>query len=203
MAEGKFVTLEGLDGSGLTTQAGLLYDWVRGKVPFQITKEPTPGAVGGLIRRALQGEVGLDEATIALLFAADRLDHLTQEIEPWLKQGINVLCDRYRLSSYAYQSVDLPWEWVRSINSQARRPDLTIVLQVSPAECVQRMSRSRLGVERYETEARLGKVWANYEKIIPTLQFEGEKIHILDGERGIEEVQGDLRKLVSPLLGLE
>ncbi|MBI2845635.1 MAG: dTMP kinase [Chloroflexi bacterium] len=202
MAEGKFITLEGLDGSGLTTQAGLLYDWVRGKIPFQVTKEPTPGAVGSLIRRALQGEVALDEETIALLFAADRLDHLTQEIEPWLKQGINVLCDRYRLSSYAYQSVDLPGEWVRTINSRARRPDLTIVLQVSPAVCVERMSRSRPGVERYETEARLSKVWANYEKIIPTLQADGEKIHILDGERGIEEVQSDLRQLVGPLLGL-
>lgn len=202
MPEGKFITLEGLDGSGLTTQAGLLMDWIQGKIPFQSTKEPTAGPVGSLIRKALQGEIALDEATIALLFAADRLDHLAQEIEPWLKQGSNVLCDRYRLSSYAYQSLDLPWEWVRTLNSRARHPDLTIVLKVPPAVCVARMSRSRPGAERYETETKLSKVWDNYQRIIPILEAEGEKIHIVDGDRSAKEVQSDLRKIIGPFLGL-
>lgn len=141
---GRFIVIEGIDGAGTTTQVGRLVDRLRKKnVPARGTREPSDGPVGTLIRQVLAGRVVVPGgrapgwATMALLFAADRVDHVEAEIEPALANGGVVISDRYDASSLAYQSVtsggggDAAVKWIAEINLQARRPDLTIVLDVS------------------------------------------------------------------------
>src|SRR5512139_742195 len=115
MIEGLFIAIEGIDGAGTTTQAKLLFDGLRARgLPVHLTREPSDGPIGVLIRQILTGRVvvpGLqgprapDWATMALLFAADRLDHVEAEIAPNLADGVTVVSDRYDYSSVAYQSV--------------------------------------------------------------------------------------------------
>src|SRR5690242_14637174 len=109
MHRGMLVALEGIDGSGTSTQMGPLAALVRARgCEVVTTAEPTGGPIGMLLRQALRRQLRLDDATLALLFAADRLDHLSHEVEPALARGAVVLTDRYILSSYAYQSSTLP-----------------------------------------------------------------------------------------------
>lgn len=142
---GRFVVVEGIDGAGTTTQAGLLATRLRksGRTVRE-TAEPSGGPIGSLIRQVLTGRLvsagGLAPGwqTMALLFAADRMDHVETEIAPSLASGVDVISDRYDASSLAYQSVMSgrrggdAVEWIRSLNRHARRPDLTLVLDVPP-----------------------------------------------------------------------
>ena len=186
---GKFITLEGVDGSGISTQTGLLRSWMEenraffGKTYF--TKEPTEGPVGGLIRLALAKRLKpLDERVMALLFAADRLDHLycageneqKEGIVNLLNKGFNVVSDRFYLSSFAYQSLQVDLEWVRQINSFSKKPDLIILLQVPVEESAQRRSASRIHEELYENSGSLAAISRNYDKIARHLNL---KVKIL------------------------
>jgi dTMP kinase len=141
---GRFVVLEGLDGAGTTTQAARLAATLRERrVPVRVTREPSDGPIGTMVRQVLAGRIVLPAgrspgwATMALLFAADRMDHVESEIEPFLQQGGTVISDRYDASSLAYQSVvsgrggSETVEWIRALNRHALRPDLTIALDVS------------------------------------------------------------------------
>src|SRR5207247_6819046 len=116
---GKLIVFEGLDGSGQTTQAQLLVKWFfekRGQVAHY-TKEPTDSPIGAIVKLALSHrlvtpadrseQTPLDSITMSLLFAADRIDHLNNDVIPKLKDGIQVIADRYYLSSLAYQSLEV------------------------------------------------------------------------------------------------
>lgn len=197
---GKFIVFEGLDGSGQTTQAGLLKEWYDNKTHqlAYYTKEPTEGPWGSILRNVLSHRIvsskkdkeyePIDEHTLALSFAADRMDHLNNEIIPKLRDGIVVICDRYYLSSFAYQRLDADFDWIRKINSKALRPDLTLFLDVPASICKQRMNKQRWHVELYEQLSKLELVKENYDKAIETLKQEGEKIAVLDGSQPVEEV---------------
>src|SRR3989338_4768889 len=103
---GKFITFEGLDGSGITTQATLLRNYFLSKnKDALLTKEPTEGLIGGVIKAALRGEWKTNPLTLQMLFAADRAHHLNSEIEPALKRNKTVICDRYILSSLVFGSL--------------------------------------------------------------------------------------------------
>jgi dTMP kinase len=144
---GLFVVLEGLDGAGTTTQTERLQRRLAAAGhTVHTTREPTPGPIGAVLRQALTHRLVVPSAgggkapswqTMALLFAADRLDHLDAEILPALARGAIVISDRYDLSSLTYQSVTAPADeaeaavrWVRELNRHALRPDLTLVLNV-------------------------------------------------------------------------
>jgi hypothetical protein len=112
MQQGRLIVLEGVDGSGTTTHTRLLCGHLRElDVPVHQTAQPSQGPIGGLLRQALTGRVVVSNAaggarppawtTMALLFAADRMDHLESELEPNLSEGITVVCDRYDHSSVA------------------------------------------------------------------------------------------------------
>src|SRR4051794_5711725 len=104
MTAGKLIVLEGIDGAGTTTQAQRLGKHFGARV--HVTREPSDGAAGILIRQILRGEYHpYDHTALALLFAADRLDHLKREIEPQLQKGVHVISDRYVISSLVYQSL--------------------------------------------------------------------------------------------------
>src|SRR3954464_11602121 len=111
--KGRFVVLEGIDGAGTTTQVARLAERLRkdGGQPVRVTREPSDGPIGSLVRQVLTGRIVIPGgrapggATMALLFAADRMDHVESDIEPFLGQGGIVVSDRYDASSLAYQSV--------------------------------------------------------------------------------------------------
>ena len=182
---GLFVVVEGIDGCGSTTHAKLLAKAIRSRGPeVVLTCEPSTGPIGSLIRQVLQrrlfvpdatGPRNFDWSTMALLFAADRMDHLDSTVAPALRAGSVVISDRYDLSSLAYQSVTAhsgadPIPWIRQLNAQALRPDLTIVIDV-PAEVAEERRRARGGVEEMfearELQARLAMVYARAEELVP------------------------------------
>ena len=204
---GKLIVFEGIDGSGLTTHAERLQRWMNrsGTKKACLTKEPTSGPIGALIRLKLTGRIDLDEATLALMFAADRLDHLNNLIIPRLSSGINVICDRYYLSSLAYQSLSLDTDWIKSINRMARRPDLTILLDVPAHICWERIARERWHVELYETETTLDKVRANYHRFVQELRAAGENIVVIkgytqSGSRPIREIELEVQEAVRSVI---
>ena len=212
MKRGKFIVLEGIDGAGCTTEAIKLRDYIDSKLrlPVHLTKEPTDGPVGGLIRSILAKRVGapsndgtfqtLEPHSLALLFAADRVDHLEVDIKPKLDGGVVVVCDRYYLSSLAYQSLHVDLKWLEAINAKCITPDLTIFIQVPPLVAERRRNRTRWHVELYEETAKLERVEDNYLQIIELLQRRGHNIVIIDGNRPPREVQRDIIAVVRPLL---
>ena len=214
MIEGLFIVLEGVDGAGTTTHTGLLADTLRGRgLPVTATREPSDGPVGGMIRQILSGRVvvpGISGnrpsswSTMALLFAADRLDHLEATVHPNLMDGVTVLSDRYDYSSVAYQSITGGGEpetvdWVRTINQHARRPDLTIVLDVSPEEAGRRRDERDTGREIYdgaELQTMLGAFYRDIEK-----HFPADNVVHIDGMRSVEEVAEDVHAAVRKVRG--
>jgi dTMP kinase len=143
---GTFIVIEGIDGCGSTTHSKRLAKALRADgVDARLTCEPTAGPIGGLIRQVLQKRLFVPDSsgprafawsTMALLFAADRLDHLDSMIVPALRDGATVISDRYDLSTLAYQSVTAPAgerviPWLREVNACALRPDLTVVIDVA------------------------------------------------------------------------
>lgn len=189
-----FIVIEGIDGSGIGTQVEALRTWCeRQQIPIYATKEPSDGPLGGLLKLALEKRVELTPSVIALLFATDRLDHLEHHIEPRLAESDNVVSDRYYLSSFAYQSEEVEFEWLRQLNSKCRRPDLTIFLDVPVASALDRWEsdqwRALDRLQLYETEETLTRVRENYIRIIDQLRNEGEQIEIINGDGSIKEVQ--------------
>jgi dTMP kinase len=208
---GAFVVIEGLDGAGTTTQTALLVEWLAAHGHQGLsTREPTLGPFGAPLRlfvsrRLVAAPRGrppatLDERAVALAFAADRLDHVQNEIRPALEDGVTVVADRYTLSSLAYQSLSVDYNWVKAINAQALRPDLTLFLSVSPQVCVRRMHARRKQAEIYEELSTLERIEASYHRAIADLRADGEQIHVVDGDRPAADVHADVTRLVQPLL---
>jgi dTMP kinase len=211
MSSGRFIVFEGIDGCGTTTQAERYARYLRDKRRVvHVTREPSDGPIGSLLRLSLAGRVALGPGRQAqlmgLLFAADRLDHLAQEIEPHLREGAIVLSDRYDLSSVAYQWASAgegaPAElatWLRDLNRYARRPDATLVIDV-PAETAERRRKERQGaVELYEQpelQARLAELYRDAETLMP----DDNVIH-LDGARGVDEVTAAVIEALAPYTG--
>jgi len=200
MIEGLFIVIEGIDGAGTTTQARLLHEALRARgLPVHTTREPSDGPVGMLLRQFLTNRVvvpGMHGShppswrTMALLFAADRQDHLEAEVLPNLMEGVSVISDRYDYSSVAYQSAgnDEPEvaEWVQKLNQFARRPDLAIVIDVDP-EVASNRRRERSSVvdlyEEDELQAKLAEVYRNLPGLFPN-----DRIVIVDGNGPQEAV---------------
>ncbi len=213
MIEGLFIVLEGVDGAGTTTQTKQLIDGHRRRgLPVHATREPSDGPIGNMLRQILGGRVvvpGLrgprppSWSTMALLFAADRLDHVEAEILPNLQDGVTVVSDRYVHSSVAYQSVTGDdadaVAWVKELNRHARRPDLTIVLDVPPAVASQRRIERGHGREIYDDDGLQAQLAAFYLDI--EAHFPGERIVHVDGCRTVDEIAADIAREVWALRG--
>lgn len=206
---GRLVVLEGLDGAGTTTQCASLGVALR-RLGHEVvlTQEPTAGPVGTMIRQALTGRLGLPGGagpltapTLALLFAADRADHQAVVLEPALARGAVVLSDRYLLSSLAYQGAEVGLAWVAAINRAARVPDLTLFLEVPPGVAAARREGRGSVEELYEAEAVQARTHAAYRRAIRLRRRAGERIRVLDGEQGPEEVTRAALAELLPLLG--
>ena len=213
VAAGRFFVLEGLDGAGTTTQAKRLAAWMRERGrQVHVTAEPSAGPVGALIRQILtrrvagppgpRGEAqGFDPSALALLFAADRLDHVSAEIGPRLAEGWDVISDRFTLSSLAYQALTCDdASWVETINRRALAPDATLFLEVSPATAVRRRFAASGQREIFEVPAFQRKVARAYRSAIARLREVGQRVEIVDGNGPVEEVTAALAEKVAVLL---
>ncbi len=213
MGRAPFIVIEGIDGAGTTTQAARIVEALQARnIKVHGTREPSDGAVGRFLRDILTGRVAsqgrktaLRGKKLALLFAADRLDHLEGEVLPHLEDGVCVVSDRYDHSSVAYQSVSerepagIPW--LRELNRFADRPDLTLVLDVSPEVArARRLARSadKELFDDDDLQVRLGQFYARIEQ-----HFPGERIVHIDADRDVEAVFSDILAHVLPLLGAE
>ena len=183
--KGRLIALEGIDGCGKSTQARLLAERMRQEgIACYATMEPTDSPIGSLIRQIMTGRVKTDNRVIAPLFVADRLDHLLNEVNGILhkvEEGITVISDRYYFSSYAYQGVDLPMDWViraNEPNSSILRPALTVFLDIPPKLALERISRNRFQQELFEEEARLAQVRQKYMEAFRALEGE-EQVAVL------------------------
>ncbi len=155
-----FIVLEGIDGCGKSTQAKLLYDWLlsTGK-KAELTAEPTKNKIGILIREILSGSEKVDPTALALLFTADRYEHLGNFIEPNLREGKIVICERYYHSTIAYQSAQgVNKDWLLQINSFARKPDFTIFIDVKPEIAIinikKKIDREKQSIEKMMSELK-------------------------------------------------
>jgi dTMP kinase len=196
---GRFVVIEGIDGAGTTTQVALLGERLkRGSRAVRTTREPSDGPVGTLVRQVLTGRIVLPGgrapgwATMALLFAADRMDHVESDIQPFLATGGIVVSDRYDASSLAYQSVSsgrggaATVDWIRSINRYALRPDLTIVLEVPPeVGAARREARGEAAqlYEQNEVQQALAAFYRELAKHMPN-----DRVVLVDATGSIAEV---------------
>ncbi|MBN2724052.1 MAG: dTMP kinase [Deltaproteobacteria bacterium] len=147
---GLFIAVEGIDGSGTTTFIKNVAQFLRNNnFNVHVTTEPSSHTVGRYIRERLGSGKG-DNTILGLLFAADRVIHFREEINPLLEKGYIVISDRYILSSLAYQGVDEELSWLEQINSRAQNPDLTIFIEVDELEGEKRISKR--GSKRDVTE---------------------------------------------------
>ncbi len=206
--KGNFIAFEGIDGSGKSTQIGLLAERLKKEgIRCYTTMEPTNGPIGSLIRQVMTGRIRMDNKAIAGLFAADRLDHLLNEVDgiaAKMEGGMTVLADRYYFSSYAYHSVDMPMEWVVKANEQSSlilRPTVNIFIDVDPDVALERIARNRFHQELFEKKSRLVKVRENYKKAFDLLAGE-EKYAVIDGNQPVEAIADGVWEAVREYFGL-
>ena len=207
MRRGKFIVFEGLDGAGTTTQCQRLAEWMRAQGrEVHETAEPSDGPIGRMIRQVLREEqLGADSQrmnaqSIAGLFVADRADHLKSEIEPALARGVDVLCDRYVHSSLAYQGSETDVDWVASLNSVMPSPDLILFVEVPVAVAGERRRIRDEQAEIYEADIFQKKVAEGYlraQMIRPE-----DPVSTIDGAQSVEDVQDDIRRVISDRLGV-
>jgi dTMP kinase len=203
MKKNLFIALEGLDGSGKSTQVRLLSDNMKkAGLKVYVTYEPTDSPIGSIIRNIMKGRIEADHRTIAGLFVADRLDHLLNKTNGILKkldEGFSVISDRYYFSSYAYQGAHVPMEWVMEANSlsaQILKPDLNVYIDISPEVSIMRLNSDRNHMELYETTENLQKVRKKYMEAFELLRLR-ETIFITEGSRSPEVIATDIWNEVS------
>lgn len=188
------MVIEGLDGSGKTTQAVLLAEKLSKNHQVMLTAEPSRGKIGTFIRDCcLYEQTRLPTEAEALLFAADRIEHMQKELKPALDEGKLVICDRYVYSSLAYQgSAGLSLDWIKTINARAVQPDFSLFLDVSPERVLERLQRKKSVMETLETQQKVREIYLNYVE-------KGELIRI-DGDKTREDVANVLFAKVTELL---
>ena len=188
------IVLEGLDGAGTTTQATRLVEHYRARgKKAHLTAEPSTGPIGKLLRELLAGAhaIGgqaLSQPTFGLLFAADRLDHMQREVEPAIARGEIVVSDRWYHSSLAYQGTGADRDWIAHLNSRALKPDITIFLKVRPEIAAKRRVAAGRAQELFEDLTMQHDVDAGYKATISELLAQGERIVVVDGETGEDDV---------------
>jgi len=193
---GAFIVFEGIDGSGKSTHIRLLCSELRRQgLDVLRTSEPSRGRIGRLIREYSKSRRGrLPPEVEALLFAADRFEHVRWIIEPALEKGCIVVSDRYVHSSLAYQGAEgASLDWLREINKFAPGPDLCILLDVSPDTGLGRIRRRRRTIfEVYTYQQKVRALYLRFAK-------QGELVRV-DADRPVDEVRQDISSLVQGTL---
>jgi len=193
--KGKLITFEGIDGAGKTTVIKLIQKKIKNSI---LTFEPTSSWIGNAVKKAI--DEGRDAITIALLFLADRMEHV-KEMKKWLEEGKIVLCDRYIDSTYAYQKealkglIDNPEKWIEEIQKPfIIIPDLTLLFVLPVDKAIERIKDRKKII--YERKEFLQKVQENYME----LARKEKRFVIIDASKSIEEVERQCMEAISKFL---
>lgn len=194
MKKGLFFAFEGIDGAGKSTQIHYLLQKLRAEgYRCHETREPTDGPIGSVVHQMMTGRMTADARVISSLFAADRLDHLTNSVNGLCKaieDGVTVVTDRYYFSSYAYNGVDMDMDWVMECNrlsAEVLRPTLNIFLDIPVEVALERISKNRIHRELYEKEERLRAVRENYFRAFEKTK-DSERVAVIDANASAEVV---------------
>jgi dTMP kinase len=203
---GRLMAIEGLDGAGTTTQVRMLHQRLSQSEQVYVTHEPSDGPIGLLIRMALGHRIVVDEATLAALFAADRMDHLYHRdgeggLFVRLSKGTHVLTDRYYLSSLAYQGMSQGWQWIWDLHACCVRADITLFVDVPVDVCLERIAAGRGGhFDLFENQNALTRARQRYLEAIERLCEAEERIEIIDGNATPEQVHAAIWRAVESIL---
>jgi dTMP kinase len=195
--KGVFICIEGLDGCGKTTQAKLLVKKLRKSNNAIYTAEPSRGKIGTYIRKSyLYGEKRLSIVLEALLFAADRIEHVEKEILPALKDGRLVISDRYVYSSLAYQgAAGLNLDWIEKVNEHALKPDLAVFIDANPELVKNRLKTKKSVMENLDTQKKVRKVYLKFVKNGRLIRIDGNKSKAEVSKKVHEVVERFLERL--------
>jgi len=189
---GRLIALEGLDGSGKSTQMELLYQRLCRTRPAWVTREPTDGPIGLQIRMILEHRLQVGPMTLAALFAADRADHLGDPehgILAHVRRDIDVVTDRYYLSSFAYQGMSVDWSWIEQLHAYCIRPELICFVDVPVDICLARIAAGRGGQgELFENRDVLARARESHLVAIERLRLHGDQVEIINGDAPPEVV---------------
>ncbi len=212
--KGKFITLEGIEGSGKSTQIALLAKYLQSLgMPLVLTREPGGTPIGDEVRKILldPANTTLDPTAELLLYAASRAQHLKEIIMPHLEKGV-VLCDRFADATLAYQGYGrgLDIDLIRRLDTivcTGLRPDLTILLDIDAATGVER-ARGRNNSRGLAREARFeNEAIAFHERVrqgyLTLARAEPDRIRIVEASRPMDAIQAEIRKLVAKELRIQ
>lgn len=189
-----FIVFEGLDGAGTTTQSKLLASYLGQQgVPWRIDAEPSDKALGKTIRTVLRGQLKMPSAALALLFAADRVDHCfgDQGIFATTNGGSWIISDRYVWSSLAYQGMDHSTTWLAAVNEKALAPHITFFLDVDVETCLARQAQREL-IEIFENDDTLRRVAEGYHSSLEFYEKHWGPVEIIDGTQEPEKILGQV-----------
>lgn len=184
---GWFIVIEGIDGSGKSTQVKGLQEFITNLGYLCTTvAEPTKYATGGLVRDALSGMTKRSQSELLSLFYADRVCHCENPVDgikKLLEQNYIVLADRYYLSTCAYQGMDLGWEWILDMhlkNPAIIQPDITFLIKTPIKTAMSRINKARTSTEIFEKEEYLTKINDLYLEIFNKLSKEDKDHNYVD-----------------------
>jgi dTMP kinase len=213
---GFFLVLDGIDGCGKSTLSKHLADYFKNNYQkifsTYLTAEPSTGVIGKIIRTFLK-DPSIPASVDALLFAADRIDHCNREILPHLEKGSLVISDRYRESSYIYQSLQgegegkgITLDWIKSLNKFSFTPDLTIILDIDPEVSLNRKIEQNQAdpeaMEKFENLSFQKQIRAEFKSLVSSSIAGKEEIfHIINADQPIEKVLAEVLEVLTPLLG--
>lgn len=202
MGFGKFITFEGGEGTGKTTQIQLLYDFLTKQgYDVVVTREPGGTEISEQIRNIIlnKDNIKMDFKTEAYLFCASRNQHLKEKIIPALEQGKIVLCDRYIHSSYVYQGLTCNnFAFIYKLNKRFLEPDLTIYFDMLPENGLKRISENGRKTNRLD-EKKLdyhNKVREGYKLLLGDFPYMEE----INAEQTIEQIQDDIKTIIKRVL---
>jgi len=205
---GKFIILEGIDGAGTTTHLSTVADCIRSYgYKVDVSCEPTRLILGGIIKSVLNNRIRAppeSQLYFACLFLADRLDHI-DIMRQAMQTGAYAVTDRYSLSSFAYQSLDIkeasgvPLDLLLEMHRPILKPDLTLFLDINTEVALARAGKERTSTELFETREFLKKVEAQYHEVVKQLREEYNIITI-NSDRPREEVANDITREVRKLI---
>ena len=201
---GNLIVFEGIDGSGKTTQIRRIADFLIkcGQQPL-VTYEPTDNPIGSLARWAVRGEVTLKEEAMALLFAADRFQHVSDVIRPALESNKLVLCDRFVYSNMAYQSGNISMDVISEYNKDFfKLPSLTFFIDTSPEECTRRIFSSRQHIEIYDGIENSKRISGQYRAAFHAYKDQ-MPVNIIDGNQPEDQVFEQIMQAMSSVCKLK
>ena len=199
---GKIITFEGCDGAGKSTQLRLLSDYLtKQNIPHIFTREPGGGKISEAIREILLNGKNMEmtDECEALLYAASRVQHLSDRVEPALKEGKLVICDRYVDSSLAYQAYarGLGDAFVRQINDFALKnylPDVTMFIDLSPEDAFKRQH----GAGQNDRLEKAGSAFHDrvYEGYKAVAKAEPKRVVCVDGKQTPDAIFADVLRIL-------